>query len=579
MFLVLIAGLFVYGYRLWDAPLDRTEPHRALVAHQMVRSGDWLLPRLNGELYLRKPPLIYWVEATSEKLTGHAQPWAWRLPSAVGSACLVAVLAAWAWRWFGPAAAGPAGVACLALIPLWDQDRAADIDALNTVAAVVAAMFALELTHGPARRRWPWVAGLSAAVAAVLLLKGPGGLPPVLGALVGPSLLLHDWRWARRPGVWVGLVVGFAIFAAYGVSAKAAMHRAGLTADTGGLREAVQRMVLHRGRDVLPAALAPFTVLLYAVPVSLVIPLAWGLATRGDERRRLLAILATVAAGLLLFVAAGNRNPRYEYVVLPLLAVAVGGVAAALRVVTFGQPFAVSPDLPRGGVPASAATLDYAAVARRPRTVAGGTFVRYGLAATVLLFVGLQGFVTAKVWSAGQDHVGLATAAVVAMAAEAAWFFTRGGRVVLAGVIVMTLAVPLVDRKNLERQRRSTRGVAAQLRSVVGRGPVAVASENRDTPEMFFYAGVDVRAFGERGLAKLAAAPGGRWVVLSQNKLFPEYATLTSQVPGAFPRGVVRLGMPNPKDVVYAGWYEPPPGTSRAVTLPPVPPEGDADEE
>ena len=157
----MVAGLFIYGYRLWDAPLDRTEPHRALVAHQMVQHGNWLLPRLNGELYLRKPPLIYWVEAVAEKVTGQAEPWVWRLPTALGSACLAAILAAWAAWWFGPAAAGPAGVACLALIPLWDQNRAADIDGLNTVAAVVTAMVALELIYGPTRRRWAWVIALA----------------------------------------------------------------------------------------------------------------------------------------------------------------------------------------------------------------------------------------------------------------------------------------------------------------------------------------------------------------------------------------------------------------------------------
>ena len=97
-------------------------------------------------------------------------------------------------------------------------------------------------------------------------------------------------------------------------------------------------MVLHRWRDVLPAVSAPFVVLAYAVPVSLAIPLAIVLVRRGDPsvpgfarangRGRIVAVLGTVAAGLVLFVFAGNGNPRYEYVLLPLLAMAVGGVAA-----------------------------------------------------------------------------------------------------------------------------------------------------------------------------------------------------------------------------------------------------------
>ena len=272
---VFLAAVFVYGYRVWDAPLDRTEPHRALVAHQMVQSGDWLVPHLNGEVYLRKPPLMYWVEAVAEKATGKAEPWVWRLPSVLGSALLAATVAAWAGRWFGRAAVAATGVAVLAVVPLFDQNRAADIDALNTAAAVCSALFALELAHGS--RRWPWAIGFAVSVSAMLMLKGPGGLPPLIGALVGPSIVLRDWRWARRPGIWIGLLVGFATFALWAVAAK---RHAGPAADHRGVQEALARLVLHRWRDVLPALVAPLTVLLYAVPVSLAVPFAVRLVTR-----------------------------------------------------------------------------------------------------------------------------------------------------------------------------------------------------------------------------------------------------------------------------------------------------------
>ena len=447
-------------------------------------------------------------------------------------------MAAWAGRWFGPLAIGPAGVACLALIPLWDQDRGADIDALNTVAAVVTAMFVLELAYSPRRRMWPWVVGLAAGVGATLLLKGPAGLPPVIGAMVGPSIALRDWRWAKRPAVWIGVAIGAAVFVGWIVSVKVAVRRAGIVVDTGGVREGLQRMVLHRGRDVLPAVVAPFVVLLYAVPASLAIPFAVRMASRdpadSDRRRRIVAVLATVAAGLLLFVVAGNGNPRYEYVMLPPLAVIVGAVAAG----------------------------ELSAGERRA--------IRAGLAGFVVLLVGLGLFVAVRTWTANDDRIGTAVAGTLAVAAAAAWL-AGVRRTAIAGAVVVLLAVPMGDRKNVERQTRSARAAATQLRAIVGDGPVAVASMNRDMPELMYYADVQVKAYGERGLAKLAAEPGGRWAIVTQSGLFPEYKTLTAQVPGAFPRGLTRLALPaTAREQVYVGWYDPPAGVSRVVTMPVV---------
>ena len=352
----------------------------------------------------------------------------------------------------------------------------------------------------------------------------------MIGALVGPSIVLRDWRWVRRPGVWVGLGVGVAVFVTWAMAAKLAVRHAGAAADTRGVREALERLVLHRWRDVLPAVAAPVVVLAYAVPVSLAVPFAVWMAARpsappvfgfpvgvaghphpnplpgyresGPEMgRRIIAVLATIAAGLLLFVVAGTGNPRYEYVVLPLLGMVVGGVAAG-----------------------------------RDRLTAGERRVLYlGLGGVALIWGGLQGGATALVWRAGVDHAALVGASLLSTAATLAWF--RLGRpVALAGVVVVLLAVPLVDRKNLERQRRSTLGLAPQLRAVVGGSGVSVASENWDVPELFHYAGVPVTSYGEGGLARLAAAPGGRWVVLSQTPRFPEYRTITSQVPGRVPR-------------------------------------------
>ncbi|HSV16171.1 MAG TPA: hypothetical protein VLI90_18055 [Tepidisphaeraceae bacterium] len=560
LLLVLLAGLFVYCWRLGDSPLDRTEPHRALVAHQMASGGEWLIPHLFGEVYLRKPPLIYWVQAATEKLVGHGNEFVWRLPSAVGSALLAVALAWWAGRWFGSFARLPAGFACLALIAVWEQDRGADIDALNTVASVLAAMVILEILFGrepaapiaPAESRtipvrssfsFAWTFALAITTWATLMLKGPGGFPPILGAILGPAIVLRTWRRLRQPSLWLGLLLGIAGFVTYGVLVKLQIHRRGLVTDKAGLKEAMQRMLLHDVHQIVPALSAPFIALLFAIPVSLAIPFALGLVwpepKDNPRRQRVLAIVGAIAAALVIWVIAGNGNPRYEYVALPLLAPLVGAVAVGWREGQF-----------------SPATVE------RLR----GIMISIGG-----LWVGVQLAMTRAIWLRATDRASLTIAAGLSLilAAAAAFLWARSRyrlAAPLLAVVILLLTVPLSDRKNIERRRKSAQSTAQQLRSIVGDGTtVGVGSMVRDMPELFYYAGVQVHAYGEFGLPALAADAGARWVVLSENKRFPELSTLQQQVIDAFPRGVTKLNMPDPADHVYVAWYDPPAGASRAV--------------
>ena len=42
--------------------IDRDEPRFAEASREMRQSGDFLIPRLNGEYRFDKPPLIYWCQ-------------------------------------------------------------------------------------------------------------------------------------------------------------------------------------------------------------------------------------------------------------------------------------------------------------------------------------------------------------------------------------------------------------------------------------------------------------------------------------------------------------------------------------
>ena len=56
------------------------EPRRALVALEMMLSGNYVVPTLNGEAYFNKPPLFNWLLAVSFGFWGEESEWAIRFP-------------------------------------------------------------------------------------------------------------------------------------------------------------------------------------------------------------------------------------------------------------------------------------------------------------------------------------------------------------------------------------------------------------------------------------------------------------------------------------------------------------------
>ncbi len=439
---VLAAGLFIYGLWLGNSPLDRTEPFRALVAHQMVKGGSWLVPRLYGEVYLRKPPLIYWIQAIVEKMIGHGDEFVWRLPSAVGSALLAVFIAWWSGRWFGPRAILPGGFACLALVALWDQNRGADIDALNTAFAVVTAACVLEIIYGNTRRPFVWCIALGLSLGATLLLKGPGGVPQAIAAIAGPAILLRNGKPLARRTVplAIGFLIGSAIFAVYIVAAKREMQQLHIVPDHTGWYEVIAKIFFHDWRGRLRSLGIPFAMFIFALPVSAVVPFAILSLRRleADDPRRVqaTAILATLLAALLIWVLGGNDNPRYEYVMLPLLAPLVGFVWTqwdrqemwfTRALLGVGCMFAI----------ASAILMV------RIHSMPG-----FPVLCSVLVLA-----LIALIWSALQNRPAVGSPGPILV------------------VLLLCFAAPMAARKNGERQRKSAKTPAAQLRAIIGDAP------------------------------------------------------------------------------------------------------------
>lgn len=83
--LLLLAAMFSIPFfiHLGELPLiDPDEGRYAEIPREMLERGDLITPTLNYVHYFEKPPLLYWVNATSFKLFGYSE-FAARLPSAL----------------------------------------------------------------------------------------------------------------------------------------------------------------------------------------------------------------------------------------------------------------------------------------------------------------------------------------------------------------------------------------------------------------------------------------------------------------------------------------------------------------
>lgn len=171
LIVLLIAGAVYLGCIVSPPSLmDDIDASHAEIARNMLNSGDWITPRLDGVAYLEKPPLGSWAVAISFTVFG-IHDWAARIPialSAMAVAWLVTAFGIWA---FGKRAGFYAGLCMATCIGLFLFTRVLLPDVTLTFTITLALWaFLRVLDEGePHPRRWSVI--LAASLGVGLLLK------------------------------------------------------------------------------------------------------------------------------------------------------------------------------------------------------------------------------------------------------------------------------------------------------------------------------------------------------------------------------------------------------------------------
>src|SRR5215510_6285242 len=99
-------------------------------AVQMLQNGNYIVPYVGTEPYLRKPPLINWIVAGAFKLFGVRNEWTARLPSALFLLGVALLLRTMAEPILGAFASAVAALCWLTNLGLIEKGRMIEIEAI-----------------------------------------------------------------------------------------------------------------------------------------------------------------------------------------------------------------------------------------------------------------------------------------------------------------------------------------------------------------------------------------------------------------------------------------------------------------
>jgi 4-amino-4-deoxy-L-arabinose transferase-like glycosyltransferase len=213
LFLIaLVVG--AYFLRAGELTIRGEESRRATVAIEMMRTGDWIVPRQQGELFLSRPPMHNWLIAAGALCRGSCDVWAIRIPTLCAVLLTTLVIYVCGRGFLGRLGAFTAALAFATMGEVLQMGRIAECDLVFTYLLSTAAL----IWHRGYSRQWPahwtWIAGYSLTALAALT-KGPQAPVYFIGTVGTFLVLRRDWRMLFSRGHILGLLCGSVIISAW----------------------------------------------------------------------------------------------------------------------------------------------------------------------------------------------------------------------------------------------------------------------------------------------------------------------------------------------------------------------------
>ena len=327
LLLLFLAWAALYLPALGKPELRGEEIRRILPAQGILESGDWVVPRIAGEVYANKPPLINWAIAGLFSITGSQSETSARLVSAIS--ILVLALSAFFLprKVWGNDDALLVALALLTTLTLISNGRLIEIEALFTALTGLGTLFWIRLWTS---RSSPWLVWTLPYLflGFACLAKGPVHLLFWFSLVIGALLFTREMRSFFHPAHFLGIFLMVAIFLPWMILNIEAVGSGdssiGNWVEEFTMRGDVSRMEWDRWLTnpfKIPGGFLPWT-----VPLFFSIWFLWKGKIRFDRTERRDAViagsLAALGIGYVIVCLLPMGVPRYLIPAYPLAALA-----------------------------------------------------------------------------------------------------------------------------------------------------------------------------------------------------------------------------------------------------------------
>lgn len=316
--------LLIYFSRPTALSIRGEESRWANVAREMLQSGDFIVPRQQGDVFANRPPLTNWCIALTMTLTGREDAWTVRLPTLTATLLTTLIIYGFGRVFLSRLGALIAAISYASMWQVLELGRLAETDAIFTLCFTVS-LLGWYTSYIQGRSPYlTWLLGYGFAALAGLA-KGPQGPIYFVGA-TWIYLLCFDRPFLRHKAQLAGIALFTSLIAAWQVPLMQAV----------GFRDSLDIWSSEAGRRLAdPGTVVEFATHVASFPKEVVTcMLPWSLLLVGyansgirknlGELKRPAQFLAIASiVGLLPLLATFHARGRYYMPLHPCVAILI----------------------------------------------------------------------------------------------------------------------------------------------------------------------------------------------------------------------------------------------------------------